>query len=82
MDLVLLQGCSMKTTHLTALIISVTVISASATAKPSKCAKYKDKYKAIQAKQKQPNKVKKSNQLKEQELKALHKWQKCKQGKF
>ncbi len=50
--------------------------------KRSKCAKYKTKLDNIQSKQRQPNSVKRSNKLKEQELKAFKKWRKCQQGKL
>lgn len=51
-------------------------------AKDKGCKKYEDKYRAIQAKQRQSNKIKRSNQLKEQELKAFNQWWQCKQGKI
>ena len=47
-----------------------------------KCDKYKAKLDNIQAKQRQANSVKRSNKLKEQELKAFKKWRKCQQGKL
>lgn len=56
--------------------------SANIEAKAKKCQKYEDKYRAIQAKQRQPKNIKRSNQLKEQELKAFHQWRQCKQGKI
>lgn len=48
----------------------------------AKCAKYKSKLDNIQSKQRQPNSVKRSNKLKEQEHKAFKKWRKCQQGKL
>lgn len=72
----------MNKVHLTAILLSLYLASLTTVAKPAKCQKYKDKYTAIQAKQKQPQSVKQSNKLKDKELKALHKWQRCKQGKI
>lgn len=72
----------MKKLYITSLLLSLILLPPTTLAKADQCEKYKDKYKAIQAKQRQSNTVKKSNQLKDKELKALHKWQRCKQGKL
>ncbi|WP_286263271.1 hypothetical protein [Thalassotalea atypica] len=53
-----------------------------AMAKSKKCDKYKKKYEDIQAKQRQPNNNKRSNQLKDKARKSFHQWQQCKQGKI
>ncbi len=51
-------------------------------AAPKKCKKYKTKLDTIQKKQRHANSGKRSNKLKEQELKAFKTWRKCKQGKL
>lgn len=51
-------------------------------AKKVDCQKYKTKLEKIQSKQRQANSVKRSNKLKEQELKTFKLWRKCKQGKL
>lgn len=64
------------------LLIITSLITPPAMAKKRNCQQYKNKLENIQSKQRQANSVKRSNKLKEQELKMFKKWRKCKQGKL
>ena len=75
----------MKTPNPIYLILMITLalsVPTDVMAKSKKCDKYQKKYRDIQAKQRQPNNNKRSNQLKEKARKSFHQWQQCKQGKI
>ncbi|NMP31868.1 hypothetical protein HII17_09850 [Thalassotalea sp. M1531] len=63
-------------------LIFIVFYCVSAMANAAKCDKYKTKLEKIQSQQRLANSVKKSNKLKERELKAFKKWRKCQQGKL
>ena len=77
----LLQGGSMLKYAFVCLAMLVIVTPSEVHAKKKSCDKYYTQLKNIQKKQRQPNSVKKSNRLKEKELKKFNQWRRCQQGK-